>query len=94
MELGEWGWQAQLCVLEDLDVCRIANDEMCLEVSKNACELSGAKLVPEHINGMKNYEANQWLSHAKSTTEGVALINASEGAGAYTKCQAAIWTLI
>ncbi|KAK0234112.1 hypothetical protein IW262DRAFT_1245955, partial [Armillaria fumosa] len=28
MELGEWGWQAQLHVLEDSDVHRIANDEV------------------------------------------------------------------
>ncbi|KAK0493690.1 hypothetical protein EDD18DRAFT_1356144 [Armillaria luteobubalina] len=27
-ELGEWGWQAQLRILEDSDVCRIANDEV------------------------------------------------------------------
>ncbi|KAK0492865.1 hypothetical protein EDD18DRAFT_1048731, partial [Armillaria luteobubalina] len=27
-KLGEWSWQAQLCVLEDLDIHRIADDEV------------------------------------------------------------------
>ncbi len=40
------------------------------------------------------HDANLWLSHAKSAAEGVALINAGEGAGAYAKRQAAIRTSI
>ncbi len=91
-KLGEWGWEAQLRVLEDSDVCRIADDEvgisegnrsmswiwysshlgdvpggveecmpsvfiacfsipyLCLQV----CKSSGARLMPEHIDGVRN----------------------------------------
>ncbi|KAK0470846.1 hypothetical protein IW261DRAFT_1553665 [Armillaria novae-zelandiae] len=114
-ELGEWGWQAQLRVLEDSDVHRIADDEVgmsedmpggveeCLRIEwcktrarahqwHEECKL--LKVEMDHVKCTLKHEANLWLSRAKSTAEGVALINASEGAGAYAKRQAAIQTLI
>ncbi|KAK0474609.1 hypothetical protein IW261DRAFT_1341513, partial [Armillaria novae-zelandiae] len=119
-------WQAQLRVLEDSDVHRIADDEVsisegnrsmswiwysshlgdvpggvqeCLWIEwckaharahrwREECKL--LKVEMDHVKHTLEYETNQWLSHAKSTMEGVALINAGEGAGAYAKCQAAI----
>ncbi len=110
--LGEWGWRAQLRVLEDSDVRRIADDEVgisegnrsmswiwysshlgdvpggveectsslfiayfcipypCLQV----CRLSGARLVPEHIDGVRNasYSRSKWIvSSAPSSTIGI-----------------------
>ncbi|KAK0477824.1 hypothetical protein IW261DRAFT_1594300, partial [Armillaria novae-zelandiae] len=108
-ELGEWGWQAQLRVLEDSDraieACRGSGIrriwEMCLEASKNACRIEWCKararahrwreeckllkVEMDHVKRTLEYETNRWLSHAKSAAEGVALINAGEGAGAYAK---------
>ncbi|KAK0500890.1 hypothetical protein EDD18DRAFT_1348323 [Armillaria luteobubalina] len=129
-ELGEWGWQAQLRVLEDSDVRRIADDEVgisegnrsmswiwysshlgdvpggvqeCLRIEwckararahrwREECKL--LKVEMDRVKRTLEYEANRWLSRAKSAAEGVALINASEGAGAYAKRQAAIRTSI
>ncbi|KAK0502087.1 hypothetical protein EDD18DRAFT_1100581 [Armillaria luteobubalina] len=125
-ELGEWGWQAQLHVLEDSDVRRIADDEVgisegnrtmswiwysshlgdvpggiqeCLRIEwcktrarahrwREECKL--LKVEMERVKCTLEYDANLWLSRAKSAAEGVALINAGEGAGAYAKRQAAI----
>ncbi|KAK0472663.1 hypothetical protein IW261DRAFT_1553319 [Armillaria novae-zelandiae] len=125
-ELGEWGWQAQLHVLEDSDVRRIADDEVgisegnqmmswiwysshlgdvpggveeCLRIEwcktrarahrwYEECKL--LKVEMECVKCTLEHDTNLWLSHAKSATEGVALINAGEGAGAYAKHQAAI----
>ncbi|KAK0230564.1 hypothetical protein IW262DRAFT_1478045 [Armillaria fumosa] len=127
-ELGEWGWQAQLRVLEDSDVRRIADDEVgisegnrsmswiwysshlgdvpegveeCLRIEwcktrarahrwREECKL--LKVEMDRVKRTLEHEANMWLSRAKSTAEGTALINAGEGAGAYAKRQAAIRT--
>ncbi|KAK0493407.1 hypothetical protein EDD18DRAFT_1108187 [Armillaria luteobubalina] len=75
-ELGEWGRQAQLRILEDSDVCRIADDEVacpgsgicriwetCPEVSKNVCESNGVRLVPEHIDGVEMDRVKRTLEH-------------------------------
>ncbi|KAK0471979.1 hypothetical protein EDD18DRAFT_1314665 [Armillaria luteobubalina] len=59
---------------------------------REECKL--LKVEMDCVKCTLEYEANRWLSRAKSTAEGVALINASEGAGAYAKCQAAIRTSI
>ncbi|KAK0490076.1 hypothetical protein EDD18DRAFT_1358694 [Armillaria luteobubalina] len=50
------------------------------------------KVKMDRVEHTLEHEANLWLSHAKSAAEGVALINAGEGASAYMKCQAAIQT--
>ncbi|KAK0477741.1 hypothetical protein EDD18DRAFT_1312696 [Armillaria luteobubalina] len=104
-ELGEWGWQAQLHVLEDSDVRRIANDEVGISEGlriewrkthaqahrwHEECKL--LKVEMDHVKCTLEHEANLWLSCAKSAAEGAALINAGEGAGAYAKRQAAIRT--
>ncbi|KAK0484087.1 hypothetical protein EDD18DRAFT_1467586 [Armillaria luteobubalina] len=129
-ELGEWSWQAQLRILEDLDVCRIADDEVgisegnhtmswiwysshlgdvpggveeCLRIEwcktrarahqwREECQLLRVEM--DRVKRTLEHEANLWLLHAKSAAEGVALINAGEGAGAYAKCQAMIQTLL
>ncbi|KAK0488218.1 hypothetical protein EDD18DRAFT_1335263 [Armillaria luteobubalina] len=54
------------------------------------CQLLRVEM--DRIKRTLEHEANLWLSHAKSAVEGVALINAGEGAGAYVKCQAMIRT--
>ncbi|KAK0478031.1 hypothetical protein EDD18DRAFT_1322729 [Armillaria luteobubalina] len=127
-ELGEWSWQAQLRILEDSDVRRIADDEVgisegnrmmswiwysshlgdvpggveeCLRIEWcktrarahrwcEECQLLRVEM--DRIKRTLEHEANLWLSRAKSAAEGVALINAGEGAGAYTKRQAMIRT--
>ncbi|KAK0241012.1 hypothetical protein EDD85DRAFT_763522, partial [Armillaria nabsnona] len=56
------------------------------------CKLLKAEMVC--VKCTLEHNANLWFSQAKSTVEGVALINTSEGASAYSKCQAAIQTLM
>ncbi|KAK0500749.1 hypothetical protein EDD18DRAFT_1279950 [Armillaria luteobubalina] len=127
-ELGEWSWQAQLRILEDSDVRRIADDEVgisegnrtmswiwysshlgdvpggveeCLRIEwcktrarahrwREECQLLRVEM--DRVKRTLEHEANLWLSRAKSAAEGVALINAGEGAGAYAKRQAMIRT--
>ncbi|KAK0491901.1 hypothetical protein EDD18DRAFT_1109315 [Armillaria luteobubalina] len=89
-ELGEWSWQVQLRILEDSDVWRISDDEV--------CKLNGARHVHEPTGGEKkctlDYEANLWLSQASSTPMGGTLVNAGEGVTVYAKRQASIQKLI
>ncbi len=59
---------------------------------REECKL--LKVEMDRVKRTLEHDANLWLSHAKSAAEGVALINAGEGAGAYAKRQAAIRTSI
>ncbi|KAK0482849.1 hypothetical protein EDD18DRAFT_1112484 [Armillaria luteobubalina] len=53
--LREWFWQAQLWILEDSDVWRISDDEV--------CELNGARHIHGPTGGKKNasYSALKWV---------------------------------
>ncbi|PBK58618.1 hypothetical protein ARMSODRAFT_859181, partial [Armillaria solidipes] len=59
---------------------------------REECKL--LKVEMDHVKCTLEHDANLWLSHTKSTMEGIALINVGEGAGAYAKRQAAIQTSI
>ncbi|KAK0221290.1 hypothetical protein IW262DRAFT_1447825 [Armillaria fumosa] len=57
---------------------------------REECKLLRVEM--DRVKHTLEHEANLWLARAKSATEGVALINACEGAGAYAKRQATIRT--